>query len=299
MDFRQMKYIIEAAECQSVTKAADNLHVSQSAISHYIRHAEESLGVRLFDRTANPISLTYAGMCYVESARKILAENDRLTRELRSITGYTKKLLRIGTSRDRASFMLPKLLPAFRKKYPDIKIEIFTDSGQALRENLSKGRIDILFLPDDGKDLAPNISAQTIYTEDLLLVSQKGAINFTQPSDLEGRAFFQQFRAHTTRAFCDYYFRKNNLTPEILAEFPSNITCYRMASAGLGLAIIPAMITQIASPEGKAQIFPLGHTWNVLAYRRKDAYMSDCEHELITMAQEIFTGCATIYASQS
>ena len=289
MDFRQMRYIIEAAECQSVTKAADNLHVSQSAISHYIRHAEDSLGVKLFDRTASPIALTYAGMCYVESARKILAENDRLTRELRSITGTEKKLLRIGTSRDRASYMLPKLLPVFRRKYPAVKIEIFTDSGQSLRENIGKGRLDVLFLPDDGKELAPNISAQAIYVEEMLLIAQKGALRFTKPSDLEGRAFFQQFRAHTTRAFCDAYFRKHNLAPEILAELPSNITCYRMASAGLGLAIIPAMITHIANPEGDAQIFPLGHTWNVLAYRRKDAYLSESEKDLITTAQEIFT----------
>ena len=168
MDFRQIRYIIEVAECRSVSRAADNLHVSQSAVSHYIRHAEESLGARLFDRKANPLTLTYAGMCYVESARKILAENDRLTRKLRSINNYARKLIRIGTSRDRTSYMLPKILPGFREKYPEVKIEIHTDSEQKLREGLLKGRTDILLLPDDGKELPRNIETQVIYTRRIL-----------------------------------------------------------------------------------------------------------------------------------
>ncbi|MBR1437664.1 MAG: LysR family transcriptional regulator [Synergistaceae bacterium] len=289
MDFRQMRYIVEVAECRSVSRAADNLHVSQSAVSHYVRHAEETLGVKLFDRKAAPLALTYAGMCYVESARKILAENDRLTRELRSITGYTRKLIRIGTSRDRASYMLPKILPGFIAKYPDVKIEIHTDSGQNLREGLQKGRTDILLLPDDGKELARNINTQVIYTEPLLLVIPEGfrLSRPVNPSELDGMPFFMQFRAHTTRSFCDAYFRKHNITPQILAEFPSNITCYRMASAGLGLAVIPAMITNIAKLEGNTELLPVGHTWNVLAYWRKDSFMGESERYLLDNARSV------------
>ena len=289
MDFRQMRYIVEVAECRSVSRAADNLHVSQSAVSHYVRHAEETLGVKLFDRKAAPLALTYAGMCYVESARKILAENDRLTRELRSITGYTRKLIRIGTSRDRASYMLPKILPGFIAKYPDVKIEIHTDSGQNLREGLQKGRTDILLLPDDGKELARNINTQVIYTEPLLLVIPEGfrLSRPVNPSELDGMPFFMQFRAHTTRSFCDAYFRNHNITPQILAEFPSNITCYRMASAGLGLAVIPAMITNIAKLEGNTELLPVGHTWNVLAYWRKDSFMGESERYLLDNARSV------------
>lgn len=66
MDFRQMRYIIEVAECRSVTRAADNFRVSQLSVSHYIRHTEDSLGVKLFNRSVNPLGLTYAGMIYVE-----------------------------------------------------------------------------------------------------------------------------------------------------------------------------------------------------------------------------------------
>lgn len=297
MDFRQMRYVVEVAECRSVTRAADNLHVSQSAVSHYIRHAEDSLGVKLFDRSANPLGLTYAGMVYVESAKRILTEHDGMKRRLRESSGHVKRLLRIGTSRDRASYMLPKIIPEFMRRCPGTRTEIFTESGQVLRERLKKGRIDILMLPDDGKEISPNINAEIIYTEELLLVSKKGFLKipdgrkYVYPSGIDGFPFFMQYREHTTRLFCDAYFRDNDIQPDIVMEFPSNITCYRMASAGLGLAIVPMMITGIANPESKTELYSLSErprTWDILAYTRKDIPEGQPEQDFIRTARNRF-----------
>ena len=83
MDFRQLQYLTAVAEYRNVTKAAESLYISQSALSHYIRKAEEELGVQLFDRSTTPISLTYAGTCYIRSAQRILLENERLNTVLR------------------------------------------------------------------------------------------------------------------------------------------------------------------------------------------------------------------------
>ncbi|MBQ7155431.1 MAG: LysR family transcriptional regulator [Synergistaceae bacterium] len=289
-----MRYLFEVAECQSVSRAASNLYVSQSAISHYIKYAEESLGVRLFDRSTNPISLTYAGKCYIETARKILFENEKLSREIRDITNHMTGLLRIGTSRDRASYMIPKLLPGFKKKYPGIKVEVFTESGQVLRHKLREGRIDLLILPDDGKEIPPGVCTRVIYAEELLLAAQKGVFNnkkFVRPSEIKDMPFFMQFKEHTTRSFCDSFFKENSITPQIVMEFPSNITCYRMAATGLGLAIIPFMITKLTSTEEEAELFLLGdedniRAWNVLAYWRKDSYIGQPELDLIQMAEK-------------
>jgi transposase InsO family protein len=82
MDFRQLQYLTAVAEHRNVTKAAESLYISQSALSHYIRKTEEELGVQLFDRSTTPISLTYAGQCYIQSAQRILLENQRLMKEL-------------------------------------------------------------------------------------------------------------------------------------------------------------------------------------------------------------------------
>ena len=85
MDFRQLQYLTTVAKYRNVTKAADALYISQSALSHYIKNIEDELGVLIFDRSTTPISLTEAGRCYMESAQRILGENERLMKELRDI----------------------------------------------------------------------------------------------------------------------------------------------------------------------------------------------------------------------
>ena len=78
MDFRELKYIVTTAECQSFTAAAKKLYISQPSLSYVISKVEEETGVLLFDRKTTPITLTYAGKRYVETAREILALYDSL-----------------------------------------------------------------------------------------------------------------------------------------------------------------------------------------------------------------------------
>ena len=129
MEFRQMKYILTLAETRNMTRAAEKLYISQPALSHYLKCVEDELGAQLFDRSTAPMSLTYAGRCYVERARAILLENEQLKRQMRDITRHMSGKLTIGTSRDRASYMMPRILPEFAALYPGIEIEIFTASG--------------------------------------------------------------------------------------------------------------------------------------------------------------------------
>ena len=300
MDFRQMRYLIAIAEHRSVSRAAKALYISQSALSHYIKYVEEDLGVRLFDRSTSPMSLTYAGECYVETARQILMANERLMKEVRDITRHMTGTLRLGAPRDRAAYMVPKLLPSFSARYPGIKVEVFTENGQALKEALRDGRADLLLLPDDGRGNEPWISAQTIYAEELLLAARTGVIppsgllkgkKAVRPAAMDKKNFFLQFQGHTTRAFCDSYFKRRRVRPAIGMAFPSNITCYRMAATGMGMAIIPFMITQLVRSSEGVELFSLGEkpeTWNVQVLCRKDAYLGEPELDLIRIAKEVF-----------
>lgn len=72
MSFKKLKYIITIAECRSISKAACELFISQPSLSSILSNMEKDLGVSLFDRSTNPISLTYAGEKYVETAKKYL-----------------------------------------------------------------------------------------------------------------------------------------------------------------------------------------------------------------------------------
>ncbi len=300
MEFRQLKYLLTLAETRNMTRAAEQLYISQSALSHYLKCVEEELGVRLFDRSTTPMQLTYAGERYMASARKILIESDGFHRELRDITEHMSGRLVLGTSRDRASYMMPRILSVFRERYPGIETEIYTASGQKLFDALRTGRADLVLLPKAGQDDLLGVSSELICSEELVLAAKKGALpegarlpgaNAVRIEALDGAPFFLLFQEHAMRSFCNRYFRRKKIHPEIRMEFSSNITCFRMAAAGLGYAIIPYLTTQLADPGGEIELFSLGaepETWEVHMFYRRGAYLGVPELALIQIAREQF-----------
>ncbi len=302
LNLRELQYILKVAEVKNITRAADELHISQPALSRYIHDVEDELGTKIFDRSTNPISLTYAGECYTASAKRILLEHENLRREIRDITRHMTGRLRIGTSRDRASYMMPELLPGFCEEYPGIRVEVFTESGQKLRNALKDGRIDILILPDTWPDSEYNFVSGLIYREKLVLAAKAGYVpedsctpdrKAVIPERLDNLRFFLLFREHAIRTFCDRYFREHSIKPEIVMEFPSNITCYRMAASGMGVTIIPELTAKMTDSGSETELFSLGEageSWEVKAFFRKGAYIGEPEQELIRMAGGIFGG---------
>lgn len=298
MDLRQLEYLLTIAEYRNITKAAEALYISQSALSHYVQKVEAELGVRIFDRSTNPISLTQAGECYMNSARKILMENDRLSKELRDITQHMTGKLRIGTSRDRAGYIMPRLMTEFGKAFPGIEVEVLTDSGRKLRESLRLGQVDLLLLPSTKADDDHGLEKQLLYTEELVFVAKKGWLReemletprSVRPDALDGLPHFAMFQDHACRAFCDNFFKTNHIHPDIKMQFSSNIICYYMAAEGLGFTIVPYLITQTTHPSPDTELLSLGKVpaaWDVCMFYRKDAYLGSPEQTMIDIAKRI------------
>lgn len=300
MEFRQIEYILTLAETRNMTRAAEKLFISQPALSHYLKCVEEELGTRLFDRSTTPMTLTYAGKCYVERARAILLENEQLEREIRDITQHMSGKLVIGTSRDRASYMMPRILPEFAALYPGIETEVFTASGKVLFEALREGRVDIVLLPMAGQDDLKGLRSEKIFSEELVLAAKVGLVpeedripgtGAIRSGALEGADFFVLFPEHAMRSFCNRYFRQKKLHPHIRMEFSSNISCLRMAATGMGYAVIPYLTTRLTNPGEPVEYFSLGEEperWEVHAFYRKGAYLGEPEFKLMEIARENF-----------
>ena len=85
MDTKQIQYILKVAECQNITRAAEQLFVSQPALSHFISKAEEELGAKIFNRGTTPLTLTQAGERYVKTAKMILSLQESLKQEIENL----------------------------------------------------------------------------------------------------------------------------------------------------------------------------------------------------------------------
>ena len=98
MDSKQIQYILKVAECQNITRAAEQLYVSQPALSHFISKAEEELGAKIFNRGTTPLTLTQAGEHYVKTARMMMALEENLRQEIDDLNNSRDGEIRLGLS---------------------------------------------------------------------------------------------------------------------------------------------------------------------------------------------------------
>lgn len=144
MTTQQLTYVIAVAECQSISKAAEKLYVTQPSLSQYIHSIEKQLGMKLFDRSITPLQLTDAGRLYVEWARKLLAMEESMNNAMSDLMGLENGSVRIGASPFRVRCLLARSIAAFHAKYPGIHLTIREADMKQLRDQLIAGEIDFV-----------------------------------------------------------------------------------------------------------------------------------------------------------
>ena len=163
MNMQHIDYVLTLAKERSFSKAAERLFMTQSALSQYIRKQEQQLGVTLFNRTNNPITLTPEGELYVQALQKVKMDMLDFERQLTDLTELRTGKLILGTSAFRATNLLPRVIKDFTSLYPGITLEIITENINHLKEGLASGEIDFCIETDYfEKDL---FHCETIYTE--------------------------------------------------------------------------------------------------------------------------------------
>ena len=131
------------AEAKSVSRAANRLHLTQSALSHQLRDAEAILGRPLFERRSRKMVLTFAGDQLLRSARQVLDEIDRIEMEIRHSSMNPETVLRISTECYTVYHWLPSKLKLFHQKYPDVEVQLVLEATTHPLEALLEETLDI------------------------------------------------------------------------------------------------------------------------------------------------------------
>lgn len=176
MDFREMLYITTVADCRSITAAARKLYISQPSLSHIVSKVEQDVGVKLFDRGTSPLTITYAGEKYVETARKILLMSDNLRKELIDAGLGEKGRIVFGMPTERAGYMLPAIIPDFKKQYPGIELQVREAKSDELLQAILRDDISFYVIPRGQGDLPVGLKAELIYRERLVLIAAPGTV---------------------------------------------------------------------------------------------------------------------------
>lgn len=143
MEIRVLRYFLTVVREESITKAAEVLHITQPTLSRQLSQMEEEIGVKLFRRGTRRITLTNEGILLRRRAEEILQLVDKTEKELTEQEEQVGGKIYIGCGEIAAVQILPKLIKVFREKYPNVTFDIFTAAADLVKEQMDKGILDI------------------------------------------------------------------------------------------------------------------------------------------------------------
>ena len=169
---RRLQVFFFVARLLSFTKAAEELHMTQPAVTFQVRQLEEQFNTRLFDRTHNRISLTEAGQRVYECAERIFELYAEMDNKVRELTGDISGVLILGASTTIAEYMLPVLLGDFKKEYPDVTIRLKVANTDGIVSQVENNAIDlgVVEAPVNNK----NLVVEECRTDELVLIVPPG-----------------------------------------------------------------------------------------------------------------------------
>ena len=143
MDIRQLEYFQTVANLRSITKAAQQLYVSQPTITIAIQKLEQELEIPLFDRNQKQFMLTKEGQLFLERISDVLARLQNAVSEINEHKNLQKGYLRIGIPPMIGSCLFPEIIAGFTNTYPNLKLDIFEDGSLNIRQSLKQEELDI------------------------------------------------------------------------------------------------------------------------------------------------------------
>jgi LysR family cyn operon transcriptional activator len=242
MDLRQLEMVIAVADNASFTRAGQQLHVAQSAISRKIRLLEDELGEALFKRGRKSIHLTPAGETLLFYARKVFQDLRNASLEISELAHLERGQLRIGAGMIACMYILPPVVEKFRALYPRINLQVATGVTDVLLSKLRDNSIElgVLTLPIR----CPDLTVLPLWTEDMVVAtSVKHPIlakkRWTNAEELGKYPLITFAKDTNTRAVVDNFFREAGVTPRIGMEAENVAIIKPLVKIDLGLTIIP------------------------------------------------------------
>ena len=282
MDFRELQYIVSIAKHQNITKASEEVFVSQPTLSKFVQNLEKELGQPLFRRLGNRFLLSYAGERYVEKAKAILGMKKELDQELGDIFKKGTGELKIAFPIMRGTYMLPLTLSVFREEFPRVKVTVSEANSAVLEELILAGETELAFftLPINN----PNISYDIIKEEEIILVMSTNHPLADQGiamagckypwfdiTKLKDETFIMQKLDQRTRHIVDQILYNANMKPRASLEIRNILASVELAADGYGIAFVGETHLRHIQLRKKTACFSVGSprtmTSFVAAYR--------------------------------
>jgi DNA-binding transcriptional LysR family regulator len=268
MELRHLRTIAAVARHGSFSRAAEELHLAQSAVSQQIRRLESELGVEVFRRSSRSVELTPEGEVILGYARRVLREVDGLHSELGELTGLVRGEVRIGGMHPTGPYDLAEILAEFRARHPGVAINMVEDTQDDLLALLRADELDCAFTAVEPDTLGDEFAATLIWEEEFVVALPPGHalaehdhVTFEQ---LAGEDLIAYRENSALRRRLERTMAERGLAPHNAFICTEMATVRALVSKGLGVAGIPRTV---AEQEGPSIVLrPIGpgrFTWPV------------------------------------
>jgi LysR family transcriptional activator of glutamate synthase operon len=257
MELRQLYYFVKVANREHVTRAAEELHVAQSAVSRQIHLLEEELGVKLFIPKGRNLQLTHAGKLFLKRAEAIIADLERAIAEIHELSDPEHGEVRFGFPHSLGTHLVPTVIAKFKKNHPGVRFHFRQGMYASLIRDVLSGEIDLAFIsPLPARD--DLLCGHAVLKENLLAVvpphhplAGESVIDLAQ---LKDEPFVLFCEGYSLRPIVWEACQKAGFTPKIAFEGEETDTIRGLVAAGMGVSLLPEMALEQTGPLMPAKI---------------------------------------------
>ncbi len=291
MEILQLRYFLELANRQHVSKTAEYLHISQPSLSSTIKKLEDELGVPLFIRSGRGIVLSDYGKVYRDYAEDALLALENGRNVMKEMRGERENTFKLGML---SPYVWGDLLSAFMKEYPKIKISRYSYEGNTYISGLLDNKID-LYIGGINVTNDPRLHYDTLYVDQMvLLVNKKNPLYKLNEVDLrfcENENYINLGEDTNLQQFIDTLYAAANFKPNVIMECDYTLRD-QMVIDNYGVSVTTKKATdQLKSREVRAVriVYPpykrrLGLVW------RKNMYLTYAQRKFIEFADNYYKG---------
>ncbi len=239
---RRLKIFHTVARVLNFTKAGEQLHMTQPAVTFQIRQLEEQFNTRLFDRTHNRVSLTEAGKQVYMYAERILKLYDDMNHSITEMTGDVSGGVSLGASTTIAEYMLPLLIGEFKAKYPDVNISLKESNSEDIIAMIESNVIDLAIV--EGSVNNKNLIVEKCRVDQLLVIMPNNHQLAGEPTlrvkDILGHPFVSRESGSGTQEAITNYVEQQSPGSllNICFELSSPEAIKGAVEAGMGISIV-------------------------------------------------------------
>ncbi|WP_028608417.1 LysR family transcriptional regulator [Paenibacillus harenae] len=259
MELTYLQTFREIVKWGSYTRAAEQLGYAQSSVSTQIQRLEESYGAVLLERHGRTMKLTMAGEALLPYANELI----RLHAESKEVVSkQSAGSLTIGTIETLAAFYLPPYLQAYRRDYPEMKVNLQPANEPFIIESVKEGTMDVGLILDPPL-LDPELHSVILRKEELVIVAlpghRFGSMNEVRVQDLANESLILTEDGCTYRAMLLRALKGSRVDAQLSYEFGNLEAIKQCVIYGLGIALLPRIVVEGEIQKGQLIALPFAH----------------------------------------